>query len=150
MKDVIQAIQNKLSEVIGLKYIDEDWGQLDYYSPNFPVKWPCGLIDVVQVNYSETGRDRTKTPQNRQMGEGVLSIKLADLRLVNTGAKAPQSQKDNVWSIWVLIQEVHEILHGFRPTENTSALIRTGIRRVRRDDGVQEYDLLYSFGLMDV
>lgn len=149
MKEVIQNTQEKLGGV-GLRYIDEDWGQLDYYSPNFPVKWPCALIDVVQINYSDIGRDRSKTPKNRQMGEGVLSIKLADLRLSNTGKNAPQTQKDNAWSIWGLIQEVHEILHGFRPAENASALIRTGIRRVRRDDGVQEYDLLYSFGLTDV
>lgn len=150
MEDVIQGTQDKLAQVAGLKYVDEDWGQLDYYSPNFPVKWPCALVDVVQADYQNVGRDRSATPQNRQMANGMLSITLANMRLSNTGAKAPQSQKDNAWSIHGLIRQIHEILHGFCPTEKSGPLMRTGLRRVRRDDGVQEYRILYGFGMTDV
>ena len=52
MKALLEKIQEKLSEVEGLKYIDENWGQLDYYSPNMPVQYPCVLIDIGQVQYS--------------------------------------------------------------------------------------------------
>lgn len=150
MEDIIQKIQDKLSEIQGLKYVDEDWGQLDYYSPHFPVKWPCALIDVASVNYDNIGKDRTLVPQNRQMAEGLVSLTIANLKLANSSKKAPQSQKDNVWSLWHLINEAHKLLQGFRPTAETSGLIRTAVRRTKRDDGVQEYTLLYSFSQTNV
>jgi len=149
MKDAIKNIEDRLANS-GSNYVDEDWGQLDFYSPNFPVKWPCTLIDLASANFSNIGRDKTKTPINRQQGDGLISITVANLRLSNTSRMAPQSQKDNAWSIWELIEKTHELLQGFRPFENSGALIRTGIRRVKRDDGVQEYTMLYSVGMNDV
>lgn len=48
MKDIILAIQEKLnSQVADLKYIDKDWGQLDYDQP--PVKYPFCLIDITRL-----------------------------------------------------------------------------------------------------
>ena len=39
MKALLEKIQQKVSEITELKYIDENWGQLDYYSPNMPVQY---------------------------------------------------------------------------------------------------------------
>ena len=47
MKNSLESIQQLLQAIEGLKYVDEDWGQLDYYSPNFPVQWPCVLIRIL-------------------------------------------------------------------------------------------------------
>lgn len=148
MKEAIQSIQNKLAESSS-NYIDEDWGQLDYYSPNFPVKWPCTLIDITNSNFQNKGMDKTTTPMHRQTSVNLVGIKIANLKLTKTSKMAPQTQKDAAWSIWDLIEEVHGLLQGFRPLENSGGLIRTGIRRVQRDDGVQEYIVLYSWGLND-
>ncbi|WP_190304354.1 hypothetical protein, partial [Flavobacterium branchiophilum] len=100
MKQVLENILNKLSEVTELKYIDENWGQLDYYSPNMPVKWPCCLIDISDVNYSNLGVDRNAVPQNRQLGKATVKLTLANLKLTNTSMQAPQTQKDQAWLIW--------------------------------------------------
>lgn len=41
MNVLLTDVQDRLiSQVTDLKYVDEDWGQLDDYSPHFPVKWP--------------------------------------------------------------------------------------------------------------
>ena len=40
MKQAFLNLQEKLQELAELKYIDEDWGQLDAYSPNPPTKFP--------------------------------------------------------------------------------------------------------------
>ena len=53
MKHIFLQIQEKLGEVSALKYIDKDWNQLKFEQP--PVKWPCALIDVKNINYSQMG-----------------------------------------------------------------------------------------------
>lgn len=150
MKTIIDNIQAKLKAVPGLKYIDEDWGQLDYYSPNFPVQWPCTLIDVTNVSFSDTGKDRVKVPQQRQMAEGYITLTVANLKLTNTSGRAPKLQKDNARSIWEIIEDVHKEVHGWNPDVMAGKLIRKGMQRVKRDDGVQEYTLTYSFSITDV
>lgn len=144
MVEVIKAIQDKLSANGNFEYVDENWGQLDYYSPNFPVKWPCVLIDIASANFSNIGKDHSKVPTNRQMGVIVVELRIANLRLTNTSSKAPTMQKLYARSIWELVEQVHMELHGWNPTETTSKLIRQSVNRVRRDDGVQEYAVRYT------
>ena len=150
MKEVIDNTVKLLKDLAGNNYADEDWGQLDYYSPNFPVKWPCTLVDVTSAQYDHIGRDRKAVPQNRQMASGPITITFANLKLSHTSGRAPQSQKDNAWSIIGLIEDGHKMLQGFKPAENASALLRSSHQRVKRDDGVQEYKVTYEFELTNV
>ena len=53
MKQIFLSIQNKLSEISTLKYIDKDWGQLQYDNP--PVKSPCALIDLLNIDFKQKG-----------------------------------------------------------------------------------------------
>ena len=144
MKAIIESIQEKLADNEKIHYVDENWGQLDYYSPNFPVKWPCVLIDVVAANYSNVGRDNSKTPANRQMGSITVELRVANVKLTNTSAKAPATQQAQARSIFQLIEEVHVALHGWNPDDMCSKLIRVSQNRVKRDDGVQEYAIRYT------
>jgi len=150
MKAIIQAIQTKIQAVTGVKYVDEDWGQLDYFSPNFPVKFPCVLIDVANANYSNIGQDKQATPINRQLADATISLTIANLKLTNSSGIAPQFQKDNTWSIHELIEDIHKVIQGFRTTDNATGLIRIGMNRTKRDDGVQEYTVRYSCSLHNV
>lgn len=54
MKNIFLDIQNKLSNITELKYIDKNWGQLLYEQP--PVKFPCALLDIANVNYTQLGQ----------------------------------------------------------------------------------------------
>lgn len=150
MESLLQAVQDRLNEVSDLKYIDENWGQLDYYSPNMPVMWPCCLIDINDGDFSNLGRDLEKTPKERQMGNFALKIIIANLKLGNTSLQATKSQKNNGWQVWRIMQKVHEKLHGFTPVEYSSKLIRRNFQRVLRDDGVQEYHITYIFEARNV
>ena len=150
IKEIIQAVQAKIQSVTDIKYVDADWGQLDYYSPNFPVKFPCALIDVSNANYSNIGIDKRATPRNRQQADATLSLTIADLKLSNSSGMAPTFQKDNAYKIYELIESVHAMLQGFCATNKTTALIRTGMSRSKRDDGVQEYYITYSFSIHNI
>lgn len=150
MKTFLEAIQNKLATIPALKYIDEDWGQMDSYSPNPPAKFPCALIDITAMDFSNIGKDNSANPTNRQLADGTVTFIIANAKLSNTSHRAPQSQKDNAWSIWTIIEDLHKKVHGWKPTEDSGALMRSGFKRIRRDDGIQEYQITYSIGFANV
>lgn len=149
-KIVLQEIQNLLAEIPELRYVDEDWGQLDDYSPNPPTQFPLVLIDVGTMQYSDIGRDRTATPENRQMAIGTIVLSIANLKLTNTSYKAPQQQKNEAWGIWDIIELVHGKIHGKSVTGCTGSMLRTNMRKVKRDDGIQEFEVTYKVGLTNV
>lgn len=150
MKIVLQNIQILLATIPELKYIDEDWGQLDDYSPNPPTQFPLVLIDIGNLQYSDIGKDRTATPENRQMATGTIVLSIANLKLTNTSVRAPQNQKDAAWSIWEIIESVHKKVHGTLVEATVGAMMRTNMRKVKRDDGIQEYEVTYTVGLGNV
>jgi hypothetical protein len=150
MKTILKSIQTKLSEVSELKYIDEDWGQLDYYSAHPPTQFPLALIEIATANYSNIGIQRQSSPQNRQMAQATLVITVANLKLTNTSLQAPITQQNQAWTIYDILESIHEKIHGFAPVENCSKLIRTGYKRIKRDDGIQEYELTYKLELSNV
>lgn len=73
MKAILIAVQETLLTIPELRYVDEDWGQLDDYSPNPPTQFPLALIDVGNLQYSDISRDRNATPQMRQMASGTVT-----------------------------------------------------------------------------
>jgi hypothetical protein bfra3_07107 len=150
VKTLLEKIQQKVSEIAELKHIDENWGQLDYYSPNMPVQYPCALIDVQQVQFTNLGKDITKKPLQRQIGTVQIKITVANMRLTNSSMQAPRRQKEEVWAIWGIIEKIHQQLHGVSLLPNVSPLIRTSQNRTLRDDGLQEYEVYYSCEVQNI
>lgn len=150
MEDVLKSIISKIETSNSVNYVDEDWGQLDYFSPNFPVKWPCVLVDIGNAHFENIGKDRSASPVNRQTADTMIMLTIANLKLTNSSGKAPTLQRDQAFSIWKLQNDVHKLIHGWNPTETTGKLIRSGMQRVKRDDGVQEYTVVYSLGMTNV
>ncbi len=150
METIIKNTQDKLAEITDFKYIDEDTGQLDQYSPHFTVKFPCALVDISDVDFTNLGQDHTKDPVNRQMGNGLIKVTIANMKLGNTSFKAPIGQKNIGWSVWQTIDKVHKKLHGSYVAANSGKLIRSSIHRIKRDDGVQQYEVYYKLDFKDV
>lgn len=149
-KVVLKSIQDILETIPAMRYVDEDWGQLDDYSPHPPTQFPLTLIDIGNLQFSDIGKDRSTTPQNRQMATGTIVLSIANLRLTNSSAKAPINQKNLAWSIWDIIEDVHKKIHGVVVGGAAGALMRTAMRKVKRDDGIQEYEVTYSVGMTNV
>ncbi len=137
-----------IKEIPEIKYCDEDWGQLDYYSPNFPVKWPCLLIDINDASFSDLGQSPNLKPKNRQMAELRVTLTLANQRLTNSSAMASKFQKKEARSLFYIIEKLHQVLHG--NTVFKGVLIRESMNRVKRDDGVQEYTIVYKTNITNI
>lgn len=150
MKAILIAIGQKLKDVEGIKHSDENWGQLTGFGPNIPVQWPCAVYDIENGNFSNLGRDRSKEPQNRQQGLMSVAIDFAHLKLTNTSARSPLRQRNDAWALSDIVEAAHKQLHGWSPAENCTGLMRTSMRKIQREDGVQQYRVTYTFTANDV
>ena len=133
MEEVIIAIQERLSaEVEALKYIDMDWNQLQQERP--PVQWPCALIDFDRIDFA-TVKDGV------QRAEAEVVITVANLRIVNSSAKAPNRLR--AYDTLRLMAAIHQAIDGFDGDGRFRPLRRTALRKVYGDKQAEIYTLTY-------
>jgi hypothetical protein len=143
MKTILSNILGRLTaEITALKYVDENWGQLDYFGPQHPVKYPCALADIDNAQWSDLGN-------LSQTGAAQVRITVANLKLSNTSSAAPASQRQKAFEIVDLMTDLHQALHGWRPAPHASRLTRTATRLVQREDGIKQYEILFALQISD-
>jgi len=109
MKQLLNNIQTRLKTEIPTLFVDEDWGQLDYFMPAAPVKYPCALIHVGNIRYQTLGH-------KLQHGVATVVITVADVKFTNTSSNAPLLQKQQAWKVYDTILAVYQALQdGHRP-----------------------------------
>ena len=143
MKQMVQNIQDRLTQKVpALNYVDQDWGQMDFWREH-PVKYPCALIDVQSVQYTNNGNFI-------QQGIATVVIRLFDLKLSNSSQGAPAGQKENAKKIWQLIEDVNKALHGQNFLQEGYGLpMRVQMRRTKREDGCYQTELYYTVQFTD-
>lgn len=139
IKDALKAVKTALSDVEGLRYTAEDWGQLDYFTTSPSVSFPCALVDVEAVDYSSSGR-------GVQTGAARLTVRIADNRIFNGSFRAPQHGDD--FEMLDLLQRIYKALQGVS-SETFTPLNRTKQVRARRDDSIREFQMYFEFGFTD-
>lgn len=120
IKTILLAVQQRLAEQVPeLAYIDKNWGQFDYDVP--PVKWPCALLDIDTIPFTQTGG-------GGQIADGAtVEIMAGNLRLVSSSAAAPN--KADAYLLIELLDKIHSALQRF--TDGTfGPLFRTQIKKV--------------------
>lgn len=135
MKTLFLAIQNTLQDIPGLKFVGEDWGQLN--CEQAPENFPCLLIDLGDVEFSSCG-------QHAQRAEATLKIKVAD---VHDNSVTPALSVKQI-SVFDLLDEVNKRLHGYE-LEKFSKLCRVDIKKTLRNDAVREFVVTYKFAYTD-
>jgi hypothetical protein len=141
MKQLLENIKNRLSEnVTALRYIDENWGQLNIADP--PVKFPLVLIDIEDVQWS----NQTKHVQD---GIATVSIQVANMKLSNTNRRAPETQRIRAAHILDIMDSIHAVLHGWAHQQSHGPLTRTLTRKLTRDDGIRHFELTYTCQIVD-
>lgn len=146
MDELLLKITERLATAEGIRYSDENWGQLIYFGVECPVQWPCGLVDLASGQFSNNGYDYMQDEISQQ-GTISIEITIANIKLTNTSVKAPMSQKNKGFEIYKLVENVHKVLQGWKPLDTSGAMIRANMQSVKRDDGVQEKRIIYTIGL---
>jgi len=131
MKQIFLSIQSELSRVSTLKHIDKNWNQLNYEQP--PVKWPCALLDIANVEYSQIAH-------LHQIAEADVEVIVADMRFTNTSLRNPN--REDGFDIFTLLDEIHQTLQGFAPA-NAQPLVRTNLQKVETGYNYEVYRMTY-------
>lgn len=114
MKHLLNAILNRLGEVPLLKYVDENWDQLNDY-PNTAVKFPCALVDL-RIN------NKTDYLNLVQTGNYTIEIVVAHIKNTNSSLSAPPVQRQKSFEIYDIVDQVHDKLHGWSPTVDSGRM----------------------------
>lgn len=143
MITLLTDIRQRIDELGSLRYIDNDWGQLDDYGVNPPTKWPCVLVDIIDAKPESQGN-------HIQIMDCTVLIRLADLRTSNSSQRAPQAQQSKHYDLLSIASSIFAKLHGWHKADSSyGTLSRVGFRRHHRDDGIREYHILFRTILRD-
>lgn len=138
MKTILNYIQERLSNEPKLRYIAENWGQLELENP--PLLFPCALIDLTEVNYSSN-------LGNSQQAQTTLVINIAN-KAQNVSQNASPDAKNASYEYYDILEGISKLLHGYA-APGTSPLCRTTLRKMTRQDGIKEYQLTFTFAYTD-
>lgn len=141
MDVLFTAVHEALIEVTGIRWVDEDYGQLDIYD-NPPVTFPCALISVQVPEWIGI-----KEPAV-QPGKAQVIVKLGFDTRHNAG-NANSTQIERAMEHFAIVKAVTLALRGltgdtFRGLERLSTL------KTVNEVGVKIYTVIFAAAIAEV
>jgi len=141
MRDVLNNILIQLKQrVPGLKYIDLDWDQLRI--KNAPVKYPCALVGWSSTQWTNEGR-------LMQSGLAEFVVSVAFNRGHKTSSGASDQQREQGLADLDIVEQAYRALHGWRPSEKSSRMMRTATRSEQTSEGITVYRTTFHVQVVD-
>lgn len=111
------ALSNHIkTQVPEIKWIDQDFGQLEQFEYRPAVNFPCVLIDFIMAQY-------TQLAELSQHGDVTIRLRLGFAPFSPGNAAAPLNVREKALEYYQIEQKVYEAVQGFA-TEYTQPLIR--------------------------
>lgn len=132
IKQILLRVQEQLSTIAELNYIDRDWGQFTYETP--PVKFPCAIVDASNGYYSHLSG-------GGQLAEVEISVTIATQRLTASSVAATTTEES--FAIIDLMERVHTTLQHYH-TDDFAPLTRTGFRKLSSGSSYEVYTMTYA------
>lgn len=109
-----------------LKWIDQDFGQLERFEYRPEVSFPCALVDFIAANYSNLA-------ELAQLGEVTINIRMGFAPFSQAHQAAPMSVKEKALEYYTIEQKIFEALQGWR-NNFTQPFIRISAVTEQRDN----------------
>lgn len=137
------AIQTRLKEKVeALKWIDQNFNQLDGYELKPPVLFPCGLIDITGLVFEDM-------PGGAQKANGRVAITIGTTPFNNSNAATPVSLIEKAIEYYEIEHAVHKALHNWIPVAGMEKLMRRTMDKQEREDAIRERQIVFEFGYTD-
>ena len=111
-----------------LKYIEQDFQQLENYKIRPAVAWPCALIEIDNFAFSDAGNDL------KQMASGLLQVRIGQVAYSPSSGYGIQDVRDEALKFYETEQQVYAALHGYNPPGFSKLLRRNTATEMRNDD----------------
>jgi len=135
-------LERLLDQVPEIRYIEQDLGQLENYEMRPAVSWPCTLIDIDDLDFSETGGKLV------QLAQGFVQIRLGLVKYTDSNNLVPANIRANSLQYLELENKVYKALHGWGP-EGFNKMLRRKSVTEKRDDDIRVKILRFSIGYKD-
>jgi hypothetical protein len=118
------------AQVPELRWIDQDFGQLEHFQIRPEVSFPCALIDFLSGTYSELAGVT-------QFGEVMVSIRIGFAPFSSSYHAAPDNVKEKALEYYNLEQKVYKAVQGWTPVADgiqySQPFIRQSVMTEQRD-----------------
>lgn len=134
-----------LSKVPEIKWVDQDFAQLDVYEGERPpVLFPCVLIDFNETSYTQDG-------QQVETGDTSINFKLAFAPFSASNSGTPAAYKEKALAYYELENKLYLALKGWAPDSGIcQPLNRTGAASEKgREDVLRVRNLTFSTSFED-
>jgi hypothetical protein len=132
--DIQAHLKNSVPEIM---YLDKDWGQLSYENP--AVNWPCVLLDIENVDYSQQAHGGF-------VADTQITVTVADARYASSSANAPD--KEDAYRVMDLMDKIHRELQLFSAGDY-SPLFRSRLQKAYVDSFREVYKMTYQTAYME-
>jgi len=134
-----EHIKNEVPEV---KWVDQDFGQLEFYKDRPAVLLPCVLIDMEDTDYEdETAKIQT--------GETKLIIRLCCAAYSDAASPRQQLQKELALQYLNIEHRLNKALHTWCDNELFTPMMRKKAITEKRDDNLRVRAIKYVFNFND-
>lgn len=134
MKALFTAIADHLqNQLPAIKWIDDDYGQIDSYQLRPSVVFPCVLISI---NYPDT-QDTGHAADQEQIIRAQITLRLATERIAPSNNQAPPEVRSQALAHYDLQHQVYQALQGFDNGNTFTPLTRRQATTENRRDGLK-------------
>src|SRR5574343_327350 len=91
-----------------LNWIDWDWGQLETLEEEYPIQFPCALIDIQNISW-------VNTSNNLMVGDVTINIRIAFDVYEDTHVAVGITAPDRAYALTrlKLLNKIHKYLQGY-------------------------------------
>lgn len=139
----LELVNRLKTEVPELRYIDQDFGQLENYTTMPPVSFPCVLIELGEFDFEDFAG------KNTQQGQGMVLIRFATEAWSQSNNLATQQIRETALAYYDIEQKIHLALHGWRATGFSKLLRRKAVKEQRDDTNLRVRILAYTTSFED-
>jgi hypothetical protein len=124
-----KAIKDRITATVAaIRYINQDWGQLNFEQP--PISYKALLIDFPETIFTQM--------QAYQDGKATVRLTLIYRSFTDTSNLAPGALEETALAFYELEQQVYEALQAWDADGLlVNDLIRTNATTEKRDDGLR-------------
>ncbi|OJW78583.1 MAG: hypothetical protein BGO69_00935 [Bacteroidetes bacterium 46-16] len=134
--------QRVQDNVPAITYIDQDLGQINPGVEEFPVTFPCLLIDFEDFKFKNLS-------EHVQTAEGTVLFKLGFSSYSSSAQMATEASKEAALNFYDIEWDLHKVLQGWDAGDYYGHLDRSSAITQKRPDQLRVRELRYTIAFED-